>query len=156
MPWIRTTGGPLAGDPVDRAPPVQDDLPLLELRHRRVTLAKGHTRRRMLRLITIPISHYCEKARWALERAGIPYREEPHVQGLHRWSTRGGPAAASTVPVLVTPEGAIGESEQILEWVDARSEPAARLFGAEGAERERRARAVPRASTSVSGRRAGG
>ena len=29
------------------------------------------------RLITIPISHYCEKARWALERAEIPYREEP-------------------------------------------------------------------------------
>ena len=26
------------------------------------------------RLITIPISHYCEKARWALERAEIPYR----------------------------------------------------------------------------------
>jgi len=22
------------------------------------------------RLLTIPISHYCEKARWALERAG--------------------------------------------------------------------------------------
>ena len=29
-----------------------------------------------LRLVTIPISHYCEKARWALERAGIRYREE--------------------------------------------------------------------------------
>ena len=25
------------------------------------------------RLITLPISHYCEKARWALERARIPY-----------------------------------------------------------------------------------
>jgi hypothetical protein len=24
----------------------------------------------VLRLITIPISHYCEKARWALEHAG--------------------------------------------------------------------------------------
>ena len=30
-------------------------------------------------LITIPISHFCEKARWALERAGLPYREERHV-----------------------------------------------------------------------------
>lgn len=28
------------------------------------------------RLLTIPISHYCEKARWALEHAGIPYRED--------------------------------------------------------------------------------
>ena len=25
------------------------------------------------RLITIPISHFCEKARWALQRAGVAY-----------------------------------------------------------------------------------
>jgi glutathione S-transferase len=86
----------------------------------------------MLRLVTIPISHYCEKARWALERAGIAYREEPHVQGLHRlYARRAG--GGSTVPVLVTPDGAIGESAQILDWVDARLEPARRL-GGEGAE----------------------
>ena len=36
------------------------------------------------RLITIPISHYCEKARWALDRAGLAYREERHVQGVHQ------------------------------------------------------------------------
>ena len=42
----------------------------------------------VLRLITIPISHYCEKARWALERAGLPYREERHVQGIHRLAAR--------------------------------------------------------------------
>ena len=36
-----------------------------------------------LRLITIPISHFCEKARWALELAGLPYREEPHLQVIH-------------------------------------------------------------------------
>ena len=28
------------------------------------------------RLLTIPISHYCEKGRWALERAEIDYVEE--------------------------------------------------------------------------------
>jgi glutathione S-transferase len=32
------------------------------------------------RLVTIPISHFCEKARWALDRAGIDYVEQPHVQ----------------------------------------------------------------------------
>ena len=42
----------------------------------------------MLRLVTIPISHYCEKARWALQRARLPYREERHVQGLHRLYAR--------------------------------------------------------------------
>ncbi len=80
-----------------------------------------------LRLITIPISHYCEKARWALERAGIPYREERHVQGIHRLAAKRAGGGA-TVPVLVTPEGAIGESQEILAWVDARIPPEHRLF----------------------------
>jgi glutathione S-transferase len=90
----------------------------------------------VLRLVTIPISHYCEKARWALSRAGLDYREEPHVQGLHRlYARRAG--GAMTVPVLITPDGAIGESEQILSWVDRRTAPEHRLFpedSAEGAE----------------------
>ncbi|HEX4437575.1 MAG TPA: glutathione S-transferase family protein [Solirubrobacteraceae bacterium] len=90
----------------------------------------------MLRLVTIPISHYCEKARWALQRAGLDYREEPHVQGIHRiYARRAG--GGSTVPVLVTPDGPLGESEQILEWVDGRLAPEHRLFGTEAAERDR-------------------
>lgn len=76
----------------------------------------------MLRLITIPISHYCEKARWALDRAGLPYREERHVQGVHRVMARRA-GGGTTVPVLVTPEGALGESEAILAWVDRRTAP---------------------------------
>jgi glutathione S-transferase len=87
-----------------------------------------------LRLITIPISHYCEKARWALERAGLPYREERHVQGIHRIAARRAGGGA-TVPVLVTPQGAIGESQQILEWVDARTPAEQRLFPDEPRER---------------------
>jgi glutathione S-transferase len=87
----------------------------------------------MLRLITIPISHYCEKARWALQRADLDYREEPHIQVLHRvFARRAGGGA--TVPVLVTPDGALGESEEILRWVDGRTEPARRLFPEEQQE----------------------
>lgn len=88
----------------------------------------------MLRLVTIPISHYCEKARWALERAELPYREERHVQGVHQLAARRA-GGGLTVPVLVTPDGAIGESSEILEWVDQRLEPERRLFPAEPAER---------------------
>jgi glutathione S-transferase len=90
----------------------------------------------LLRLVTIPISHYCEKARWALERAGIPYREERHVQGVHQVAARrvGG---GITVPVLVTPDGAIGDSADILAWVDERTPPEHQLFPSEpGARRE--------------------
>ena len=83
-----------------------------------------------MRLLTIPISHYCEKARWALERAGIAYREERHVQGLHQlYARRAG--GGDTVPVLVGPEEVLGDSDQILEWVDERTPPEHRLYPAE-------------------------
>ncbi len=84
----------------------------------------------MLRLITIPISHYCEKARWALDRAQLPYREERHVQGIHRVAARRA-GGGSTVPVLVTPQATIGESHEILEWVDRSVAPERRLFPAQ-------------------------
>ncbi len=81
----------------------------------------------MLRLITIPISHYCEKARWGLQRANLPYREERHVQGFHRVAARRAGGGA-TVPVLVTPDGVIGESGEILAWIDRQTPPQLRLF----------------------------
>jgi glutathione S-transferase len=69
------------------------------------------------RLITIPISHYCEKARWALERAGIPYREEPHLQAIH-WAHVWRAGAGRTAPVLVTPDRVLTESADIVRWSD--------------------------------------
>ena len=36
------------------------------------------------RLITIPLSHFCEKARWGLDRVALRYREEPHAPLLSR------------------------------------------------------------------------
>lgn len=90
----------------------------------------------MLRLITIPISHYCEKARWALERVGTPFREERHVQGVHQIVARRA-GGGITVPVLVTPDGAIGDSAEILAWVDERTPPEHRLYPAgSGARRD--------------------
>ena len=73
----------------------------------------------MRRLLTIPISHYCEKARWALDRAGIEYAEERHVQGVHIVMSRlaGG---HGTVPVLICEDGVLAESEAIVRWADAR------------------------------------
>ncbi len=81
--------------------------------------AVDNASRTRLTLVAIPISHYCEKARWALERAGIDYEEERHLQGFHHYfaKRRGGDF---TTPVLVFPDGrpAIGQSSGILRWVD--------------------------------------
>jgi glutathione S-transferase len=86
------------------------------------------------RLITIPISHFCEKARWALERAGLDYTEERHVQGVHRVVARRA-GGGDTVPVLIAPEGVYAESEQILEYADTKVPEQLRLFPADPAER---------------------
>jgi glutathione S-transferase len=69
------------------------------------------------RLITIPISHYCEKARWALDRAGIAYREERHIQIVHRVASRRA-GGRGTVPVLVTAEGVFAQSADVLAYAD--------------------------------------
>jgi glutathione S-transferase len=79
------------------------------------------------RLITIPFSHYCEKARWALDRAGVTYTEEGHLPVFHARAVRRA-GGARQVPVLVTDGGVINDSTAILEWADARLAPAQRLF----------------------------
>jgi glutathione S-transferase len=80
------------------------------------------------RLVTIPISHFCEKARWALDRAGVDYVERPHLQLIHIFAARfaGG---GRTVPVLVTSGGEVlPESSAILRWSDTQIEPERRLY----------------------------
>jgi len=84
----------------------------------------------MRRLVTIPISHYCEKARWALDRAGLDYVEERHVQGIHRLAARRA-GGGNTVPVLVADEGVFAQSEWILRYADAQLPPELRLFTGE-------------------------
>jgi glutathione S-transferase len=67
--------------------------------------------------ITIPLSHYCEKARWALDRLGVPYREQPHAPLLHRLATRR--HQGGSVPILVHDGQCIVDSTAILEYADA-------------------------------------
>jgi len=81
-------------------------------------------------LITIPISHYCEKARWALDRAGIPYEEHPHLQLIHRFAARRA-GGGTTVPVLITPDGVLAESADILAFADERAPEGSRLYPAD-------------------------
>ncbi len=80
------------------------------------------------RLITIPISHFCEKARWALDRAGTDYVERPHLQLVHVLAARlaGG---GTTVPVFVSGGGEVlAESADILRWADTQVTTERRLY----------------------------
>jgi glutathione S-transferase len=75
-----------------------------------------------LRFITIRFSHFCEKARWALDRAGLSYKEESHVPILS-WRAALPAGGRRTVPCLVTPEGVLTDSTDILRWVDRQGGP---------------------------------
>jgi glutathione S-transferase len=80
-----------------------------------------------LRLISIPASPYCEKARWALDRVGARYREEGHAVLLH-WIPSLLRARSRTVPVLLTPHGALTDSTDILRHLDGWLAEPERLF----------------------------
>lgn len=79
-----------------------------------------------LRLITIPISHYCEKVRWALDLLKIPYVEETHVPAFHRSVTR--KYGGSSVPVLVSQSGKFTDSTDILHYLNTISSSGFRLY----------------------------
>lgn len=96
------------------------------------------------RLITIPVSHYCEKTRWALTRLKIPFIEERHMPPFHRFATRrivkrsssdempeiernmsplnrfiAQQVGGQSVPVLITQMEILKDSDEILRYVDA-------------------------------------
>jgi glutathione S-transferase len=83
-------------------------------------------------LITIPISHYCEKARWALDRAGVPYRERAHLQLIHVAVVKRA-GGGRTAPVLVCRDAVLAESSDILAWADARAPADRRLYPGDAA-----------------------
>ena len=87
----------------------------------------------MRRLITIPISHYCEKARWALDRAELSYREERHLQMLH-WPHARRAGGGKTVPILVADGDVYPESSEILQYTDSQIEASKRLYPADCAD----------------------
>jgi glutathione S-transferase len=66
--------------------------------------------------ITIPLSHYCEKARWALDRVALPYQEQAHAPLLHRLATRR--QRGKSVPILVHGDRKLLDSTAILEYAD--------------------------------------
>ncbi|MEG3846337.1 glutathione S-transferase family protein [Microcoleus sp. herbarium19] len=80
----------------------------------------------VVRLITIPISHYCEKVRWGLDLLKIPYIEERHVPAFHSFATR--KYGGSSVPVLVTKSGNFTDSTDILHYLDTLSRESHGLY----------------------------
>jgi glutathione S-transferase len=81
-------------------------------------------------LVTIPFSHYCEKARWALQRAGVPFVEKAHLPFFHAAAVRRA-GGTRQVPILVTDGTVVPDSTTILRHADQRLAEAERLFPAD-------------------------
>jgi len=79
----------------------------------------------MLTLYQFECSHYCEKARWALDYKGLAYRTRNLIPGPHRLVTER-LAPRSHVPILVDGERVVQGSSEIIDYLDKRC-PGARL-----------------------------
>ena len=85
----------------------------------------------------IPVSHYNEKVRWALDLKGVEHERRAPSPPAHipvaRWLTRG---RASTFPLLVLDGQAIADSTAIIAALERRH-PDPPLYPEDPAERER-------------------
>lgn len=68
-------------------------------------------------LYQFPISHYCEKARWMLDRKGLVYRERNLLPGSHRLFTRAR-SGVNTLPVLRDGKRLVGDSTRIAYYLE--------------------------------------
>lgn len=71
----------------------------------------------MLTLYQFPISHYCEKIRWALAYKGLKYRSRNLLPGLHVRQTRR-LSDNPMVPILVHDGRVLQNSRDIITYLD--------------------------------------
>lgn len=71
----------------------------------------------MLLLYQFPISHYCEKVRWALSFKQLNHRVKNLLPGLHLLKTKK-LASNSSVPILTCDDKIIQGSGEIISWLD--------------------------------------
>jgi glutathione S-transferase len=99
------------------------------------------------RFITFGISHFCEKARWALDWHSIAYEEAGWPPGLHQILAKRCGASSSTLPMLFDGTTIIQGSGAVIDWAESKDRDSGRSLvprgGAKEAEEiERRADAV--------------
>ena len=92
------------------------------------------------KLVTFGISHFCEKARWALDWHGITYDEISWPPGVHLVLTKRCGAKCTTLPIVLDGERVIQGSGAIIDWADQRRQNRDRtLTVADSLEIEQRA-----------------
>jgi glutathione S-transferase len=86
-------------------------------------------------MISVPVSPYCEFARWVLERLSVAYTEECHAPVFNVIAAKrhGGGAA---VPVLDIGATSLTDARQVVDHYEAQAPPALALYPGEPAQRD--------------------
>ncbi len=79
-------------------------------------------------LYVFAISHYCEKARWALDYLGIDYDLRYCAPGEHAEIAKKLGAPHSSVPYLSLPDRVIQGSANIISWAETQSSSSGRAL----------------------------
>jgi glutathione S-transferase len=74
-------------------------------------------------LYLFAISHYCEKARWALDRFGIDYEPRFVMPGMNRTIGKKLGASSGSLPFMQAGDGVIAGSGAIIDWGDTNRAP---------------------------------
>jgi len=72
-------------------------------------------------LYVFNISHYCEKALWALEYFGIDHEVRPVMVGTHRRIAKKLGASSGSVPFLQVGDRVVAGSAAIIDWCEAQT-----------------------------------
>lgn len=70
-----------------------------------------------MKLLEFPHSHYCEKARWALDYKGIPFKAVAIMPGFHMITVRRY-APKTSVPVLLSGNNVVQGSSEIIDYLE--------------------------------------
>ena len=106
-------------------------------------------------LYHIEVSHYNEKARWALDYKGVPHRRKAPMPMVHMaWAMAMTRGQGKTFPILRLNGDTIGDSTRIIEALE-RDYPEPPLYPDDPDDR-RRARSSSRSSSTRSSRRTSG
>ena len=71
----------------------------------------------MIKLYQFPISHFCEKARWALDYKQLPYQTINLVPGLHLKPTKK-LGVKSSVPIIQHEDTVVAGSNNIIDYLE--------------------------------------
>ncbi len=85
-------------------------------------------------LYVFAISHYCEKARWALDHCGIPFRLHHSIPGMNRRIANKLGSKSGSLPFLQIGDELVTGSSAIIDWGNKNRAPGKACLNGDNSE----------------------